>query len=128
MEIFKRTLLAIELIILCGPAIFIIFFGLLFSPLILLDATSRFDFVFVLIYFGGIWGFFSLANLTLHVFRKKHWEGRGMQWIGILFGITACILGLITMKKASLLWVFTGPIIAGLHLLYLSKKYSHEKF
>lgn len=130
MEIFKRTLLALELIILCGPAVFMLAFGLLYSPLLLLatftNKTTQFPITTVMVFFGT-WGFVSLLNLVLHVFRKKHWNATRYQWLGIVMGIAACIIGLFNMKKASMLLFFIGPIIAGIHLLYLSKKYNQNE-
>ena len=130
MEIFKRTLLALELIILCGPAVFMLSFGLLYSPLLLIAAftnkTTQFPITTVMV-FCGTWGFISLLNLALHVFRKKYWNATRYQWAGIALGITACIIGLFNMKKISLLWFFIGPIIAGIHLLYLSKNYKQKE-
>ena len=73
--------------------------------------------------FCGTWGFISLINLALHVLSKRDWLGPPVQWFGLLLGIVACGIGLSTMTKPNvMLWVFIGPIIAVIHLLYLSKK------
>lgn len=73
--------------------------------------------------FCGTWGFISLANLALHTLSKRNWLGHPVQWFGILLGIAACGIALSTMAKTKImLLIFVGPIIAVVHLLYLSKK------
>ena len=124
----KRAILAIELLILCGPAVAILSLGLLYSPVFIFGFVSgKGDFsINALMIFCGTWGFISLANLALHILRKRNWLGHPAQWFGMLLGITACGIGLSNMEKINImLLVFVGPIIAVIHLLYLSKKYTH---
>ncbi|MNN79688.1 hypothetical protein D3C81_1963530 [compost metagenome] len=72
----------------------------------------------------GAWGAFSLANLAWHALSKEsNWPGRPIQWFGIATGVAACILGLANLADSKImLVVFSGPIIATVHLLYLSKR------
>lgn len=121
----KRVILTIELLILCGPAFVMLLVGLVYSPVFVLaffSESADWDIGAIMI-FCGAWGFISLINLALHVLSKRDWLGHPVQWFGLLLGIVACGIGLSTMAKPnSMLWVFIGPIIAVVHLLYLSNK------
>ena len=120
----KRAILAIELVILCGPAFVILLLGLLYSPVFIFGSVSgRGDWhIAALMIFCGTWGFISLVNLALHTLSKRNWLGHPVQWFGILLGIVACGIGLFTMAETKImLLIFVGPIIAVVHLLYLSK-------
>ncbi len=121
----KRTILAIELLILCGPALAFLLPGLLYSPAFIigyLSGRASWQIGGLLIIFGT-WGFISIANLALHVLRRKNWPGQPVQWFGLLCGIAASVIALTQMEKVDIkLLIFVGPIIALVHLLYLSKK------
>ncbi|WP_198263187.1 hypothetical protein [sulfur-oxidizing endosymbiont of Gigantopelta aegis] len=121
----KRVMLVIELLMLCGPAVVMLSVGLLYSPVFLFGSVSIEGdwYIGALIIFCGTWGFISLGNLALHILSKRNWLGHPVQWFGILLGIAASGIGLSTMTNTNfMLWVFVAPIIAALHLLYLSKK------
>lgn len=65
----------------------------------------------------------SLANLALHVLRRRNWPGHPIQWFGLLCGITTSVIAIYFMEKANIeLLIFVGPVIALAHLLHLSKK------
>ncbi|MDX2367156.1 MAG: hypothetical protein QNK36_01910 [Colwellia sp.] len=120
----KRAILAIELLILCGPAVVILSVGLLYLPAFIFGSISgRGDwYIGALMIFCGTWGFISLVNLALNILSKRNWMGHSVQWFGILLGITACGIALFTMANTKImLLIFVGPIIAVVHLLYLSK-------
>ena len=123
----KRSLLLVELIILCGPAIFLLGFGLIYLPTALTAAffSSKSDpwvVAFIMIV-SGLWGTISLANLARHVyFRREWWPGRKTQWLGILLGLGGCAFGAFSSaNNPVILLIFIGPVIATLHLLYVSK-------
>lgn len=123
----KRGILAIELLILCGPAFVMLLLGLLYSPVFIFGSVSgKGDwYIGALMIIFGTWGFISLANLALHILRKRNWPGHPVQWFGIILGIAACGIALSTVAKTKImLLLFIGPIIAIVHLLYLSKKYT----
>ncbi len=124
----NRIILSIELVVLCGPAITILVFEILFLPASL---TALFFHPFnsgdwpaaSLITICGTWGVISLANLARYAYKKAgKWPGRPTQWLGILLGLSACGVGLLTSTEHYIiLAVFAGPIIATAHLLYLAK-------
>ncbi|WP_455232288.1 hypothetical protein [Geopseudomonas aromaticivorans] len=121
----NRIILAIELIVLCGPAAAILSLGVLYLPVFLLGSVSgggdwRLGSFIILC---GTWGAISLANLAWHTLSKKsNWPGRPIQWFGIATGLAACILCLANLADSKImLFIFSGPIIATTHLLYLSK-------
>ena len=119
-----RALLAIELLLLCGPVFAILSLGLLFSPVFIFGPlTGRGDWgIGALMIFCGTWGSISLLNLALHVLREKYWPGHRIQWLGLVMGITACGIAVFLTKDKTMMLVYSGPIIAVVHLLYLSKK------
>lgn len=120
----KRTLLAIELLLLCGPVFAILSLGLLYSPVFIFGPiTGRGDWsIGALMIFCGTWGSLSLVNLALHVLRENNWPGQRIQWFGLILGIIACGIALLITKDKFMMLVYSGPIIAVVHLLYLSKK------
>lgn len=122
----NRIMLAIELIVLCGPAVALLSLGFIYLPVFLLGATSGGgDWCLgSLMILCGAWGSISLANLAWHTLSKNsNWPGRPIQWFGIATGVAACILGLANLADSKImLFVFSGPIIATVHLLYLSKR------
>src|SRR5690554_4503674 len=124
----NRVILAIELIILCGPASALLLLGITYLPLSLAMLVSGREglYIFSLITISGMWGFISLASLTWHTFSYENkWPGRPIQWFGIALGVTACVMGLsvsVLEKSEIMAFVFAGPILATAHLLYLSKK------
>jgi len=101
----KRVILAIELLVLCGPAVVMLSVGLVYLPAFILASVSeRGDWdIGVLIIFFGVWGFVSLINLALHILSKRNWLGHPVQWFGILLGIAACGIGLFTMAKTNIM-------------------------
>lgn len=122
----NRIMLAIELIVLCGPAVALLSLGFLYLPVFLLGSTSgsgdwRLGSLMILC---GAWGALSLTNLAWQTLSKKsNWPGRPIQWFGIATGVAACILGLANLADSKImLSIFSGPIIATVHLLYLSKR------
>lgn len=121
----NRIILAIELIVLCGPAAALLSLGALYLPAFLIGSVSgggdwRLGSLMILC---GTWGAISLVNLAWHTFSKKrNWPGRPIQWLGIATGVAACIFGLANLADSRImLFIFSGPIIATVHLLYLSK-------
>ena len=121
----NRAILAIELIILCGPAVALLLLGISYLPISLAMLVSGREglYVFSLITVCGIWGFISLTNLAWHTFsHEEKWPGRSIQWFGIALGVTACVIGLSVLENSEIMvFVFAGPILATAHLLYLSK-------
>ncbi|MNZ59091.1 hypothetical protein D3C78_771160 [compost metagenome] len=123
----SRIILSIELVILCGPAITLLALGILFLPASL---TALFFHPFnsgdwpavSLITICGTWGVISLANLARYAYKKEgKWPGRPTQWLGILMGLSACGVGMLTSTDHYIiLAVLPGPIIATAHLLYLA--------
>ena len=123
----NRGVLVIELVILCGPALAILSFGLLYSPIFVLGSLAGKApwQVGAILIICGTWGFISLANLALHVLRRRNWPGRLVQWFGLICGIAAAVIAISLMEKANIeILIFLGPIIALAHLLYLTKNFS----
>lgn len=122
----NRIILSIEVIALCGPAIALIGLGILFLPALLIGATSSGNgwIIGALMIICGLWGLIALASLAWHALKKENgWSGRPMQWVGLLMGLASCIAGFATTTKHGVIdLIFLGPIIATLHLLYLSHK------
>jgi len=123
----KRVILAIELIILCGPAVAVLCIGVMYLPAFLLAAVTvdSGDWgIGALMVICGLWGLISLASLVWHTFRKRsRWPGHPIQMAGLTIGCCACIIGLVTAgERTLLLFVFMAPLIATAHLLYLNKK------
>lgn len=121
----NRIILAIELIALCGPAVSLLSLGLLYLPIFLMGSFSgggdwRLGALMILC---GTWGTISLANLAWYTLRQKsNWPGRPIQWFGIAIGLVACIFGLANLAGSKIMiFIFFGPIIVTVHLLYLSK-------
>lgn len=116
------------MVFLCGPAITLLFLGIMFLPASL---TALFFHPFnsgdwsvaSLITICGAWGVISLANLARYAYKKEgEWPGRPTQWLGILMGLSACGVGMLTSAgNYIVLAVFAGPAIATAHLLYLAK-------
>jgi len=123
-----RVILTIELIILCAPAILILSLGVIYLPALLFgSASGEGDWhIGLLMVCFGLWGFISLVNLARHTISKENnWDGRPVQWFGLILGFVACIIALSTMAtNIIMLFVFIGPVIAAAHLLYLSKQCS----
>ncbi|XFB05052.1 hypothetical protein AAGT13_12730, partial [Azotobacter salinestris] len=125
----NRIILAIELIILCGPAVSLLTLGALYLPALLMGSVSgtgdwRTGAAIILC---GVWGSISLANLAWHTFSESNWPGRPTQWLGITTGLTVCAIGLSIIKDSVIMFfIFLGPIIATAHLLYLSKSQKLE--
>jgi len=121
----KRVILMIELLILCGPATAMLCIGFLYSPVWVFGSVSGSGewSIGLFMTICGTWGLISLSNLSWSVIAKsRKWSGRKIQWIGIVLGISACLTGLVTLNdREIMLLIFTGPIIATLHLLYLNK-------
>jgi hypothetical protein len=124
----NRTILSIELIILCGPAIALLTLGIIFLPAsltaLLFSPFNSGDLpIASLITIFGTWGIISLASLARYAYSKERsWPGRPIQWFGILLGLIACSAGLLTSTENYLIFtIIAGPIIATIHLLYLSK-------
>jgi hypothetical protein len=72
----------------------------------------------------GTWGSISLINLALHVLRKISWSGKRIQWFGLTLGIIACSIAIVMTKDKFMMLVYSGPIIAVVHLLYISKRHA----
>lgn len=121
----KRVILTIELIILCGPAVAALCLGVMYLPAFLLAAVAvdSGDWgIGAFMVICGLWGIISLATLVRYTFSKSRWPRHPIQLAGITIGCCACIIGLVTAGERSiLLFVFTGPLIATVHLLYLNK-------
>lgn len=122
----NRVILAIELIILCGPASALLLLGITYLSISLAMLVSGREglYIFSLITISGMWGFISLASLAWHTFSYENkWPGRPIQWFGIALGVTACVMGLSVLENSEIMaFIFAGPILATAHLLYLSKK------
>ena len=117
-----------ELILLCGPAIALLALGIIFLPtsltaLIFSPSNSGVLPIVALITACGAWGTISLASLARYAYSKERsWPGRPIQWFGILLGLAACSVGLLTSTEHYIISiVFAGPIITTAHLLYLSR-------
>ena len=125
----NRIILAIELIVLCGPAFSLVALGALYLPVFLTGSASgtgdwRTGVAMILC---GVWGSISLANLAWHTLGKKNWPGHPIQWFGITTGLTVCAIGLSTIKGSAIMFfIFLGPIIDTAHFLYLSKRQKLE--
>jgi hypothetical protein len=124
----NRIILSIELIVLCGPAIALLALGIIFLPasltaLIFSPLNSGDLPIASLITIFGTWGAISFASLARYAYSKERsWPGRPIQWFGILLGLAACTVGLLTSTEHYIIFTFfAGPIIATAHLLYLSK-------
>ena len=131
--ILKRTLLILELIIFCTPALFFLALGIVFLPVSLgvllgsvpLESTSGFGEqpLMSLVTIFGIWGAISLAGLVWSTLsNKRQWAGRPIQWFGIALGVISCMIGLTGFRASSLVgFTFVGPLIVTAHFLYLAK-------
>lgn len=123
----NRIILAIEFIILCGPAFSLLTLGTLYLPVFLMGPASGDWRTGAAMILCGAWGSISLANLAWHTLGKKNWPGHPIQWFGITTGLTVCTIGLSTIKGSAIMFfIFLGPIIATAHLLYLSKRQKLE--
>lgn len=129
----KRTLLVLELILFCTPAVFFLALGIIFLPVSLgvlfgatpLESTSGFGDqpLMSLVTVFGIWGTVSLASLVwCTLSNQRQWAGRPIQWFGITLGVISCIIGLTSLRASSLMgFIFAGPLIVTAHFLYLAK-------
>lgn len=123
----KRMLLIMEILILCGPALYLLCIGVVAFPsfVFMTIAGDQKGYLWSLMIFSGVWGLISLTSVASHVISGgRRWPGRPIQWFGVGMGFTACTIGLfISFHYAApvMLVIFPGPIVVAVHLLYLSK-------
>lgn len=108
----NRIILFIELVVLCGPAVALLFLGIIYFPVFLIGfASDSGDWrIGALMILCGTWGSLSLANLAWHTFGKANndWPGRPIQWLGIATGLAACIIGLTALTGSKIMFSFLG--------------------